>query len=123
MKKFIVYTRSVPGKSNTTAPSIVEVNLEIIKAVEDVSVMWMRAGEYKARIIAPNWLYELKDGSTEKIAPIYYSFNFFFSANHARLVAQQMVRSEFGFNFRKYGTEFTEEDIQAKFKEIQEILL
>jgi hypothetical protein len=123
MKMFIVYTRAIPGKSNTTAPSIVEVDAETIQGMEDPSVMWMRNGEYKARIISPALLHEVRDGSTEKVAPIYYSFNFFPYINQVRLVAKKIVRSEFEFNFHKYGTEFTEEDIQAKFKEIQEILL
>lgn len=124
MIQFIVYPRPISsGKHKTTAPSIMQVHIELVQGVDDPSVMWMTNGEYKAYILSPYFLYELREGSTEKVAPIYYSFNFYETASQARLIAEKIVRSEFEFNLRKYETEFTEEDIQAKFKEIQEILL
>lgn len=91
--------------------------------MEDPSVMWMSSGEYKARLVSPDWLHEIRDGSTEKVAPIYYNFALFFSINEAKLAAAKMIRAEFDFNLRKYGTKFTEEDILAKFEEIEEVLL
>ena len=123
MIKYIVYSRPIPGKNKTTGPSIVEVDAVNITRAEDTSVGWMPAGEYKARLVLPNWLHEIRDGSTEKVDPIYYNFALFFSVNEAKLAAAKMIRVEFEFNLRKYGVKFTEEDIRAKFEEIEEVLL
>jgi len=123
MRKFIVYTRAIPG-IKTTAPTVVEVECAIIQGVEDPSVMWMAEGEYRARISAPAWLYEPKsDKDKILVPPIWPSHNFYWTVIQARVAAEHLVCSEFEFAFRKYGTEYTEEEVKAKCAEIQEIML
>lgn len=123
MRKFIVHTRAIPGLK-TTAPTVVEVECDVIQGVEDPSVMWMAEGEYRVRISAPIWLYEPKSEKDKTMVPaVWPSHNFYWTVIQARVAAERLVRSEFEFAFRKHGTEYTEEEFKAKCAEIQEIIL
>jgi len=54
MKKFIIHNRALAGHPKTgEAPSVVEVEGEIILALEDPSVMWLPEGEFYFRILKP----------------------------------------------------------------------
>jgi hypothetical protein len=133
MRKFIVYTRSLPAgccKVSTDAPAVVEVEGEMITQTEDTSVGWLPQGEFKFRITQPEFLYESQeikkaDGSKEKVMlpPVYYSHAVYYNIYQAQVAAEHIVRSNFEFERRKTGKEFTEEEVRAKFVEIQEILL
>ena len=68
MKKFIVYTRAIPGiRKGNDPPSVIEVEGELIKPTEDPSVMWLPPGEFKFRILKPEYLYEPKEIVKEKL--------------------------------------------------------
>lgn len=133
MRKFIVYTRSLPAgccKVSTDAPTVVEVEGEMVTRSEDPSVGWLPEGEFKFRITKPDFLHEpveikLPDGSREKtmVPPVYHSHAVYYNVNQAHVAAEHMVRHSFAFTQRKGGAEFTEEEVRAKFSEIQEVLL
>ncbi len=111
MRKFIIQS----GRGKT---SIMEVECEIISAVEDPTVLWLPTGEYRARITAPASFKE-KDGK----APIWYSFNFIEDLASAQKKCEGTVREEFEFNLRKYGTNFTEEEVQKALSEVETVML
>ena len=130
MRKFIVHTRAIPGCPNGDVPAVVEVEVELITGIEDASVMWLPGGEFKFRITQPEFLYEPRevkkaDGSkgTVMVPPVYHSHACHWTVHGAQVEAQHMIRRGFEFAQRKYGTPFTEEEVAAKQKEIQEILL
>ena len=111
MRKF-----TVQHSRGTT--SIIEVEIEIVSAMEDPSVLWLPEGEFKARIMAPTSLNN-QDGQPS----VWYSHALYWTANQAWVRAERDVRSTFDFNLRKYGTPYTEEDVKAKMTTIQEVLL
>jgi hypothetical protein len=133
MRKFIVYTRSLPSgccKVVTDAPAVVEVEGEMVTQTEDPSVGWLPEGEFKFRITQPEFLYEPEeikkaDGTKEKrmVPPVYYSHAVYYNVHQAHVKAEHMVRDSFAFAERKHKGEATEEEVKAKIAEIQEILL
>lgn len=133
MRKFIVYTRSLPAgccKISTDAPAVVEVEGEMIGQMEDPSVGWLPEGEFRFRITKPEFLQEPQeikksDGSRVKsmVSPVYHSHAVYYNVHQAHVAAEHVVRESFAFVQRKDGKEFTEEEVRAKFTEIQEILL
>lgn len=128
MRKFIVHTRALPGCCKTSeSPLIVEVEGEVISAVEDPSVMWLPKGEYKFRILKPESLYEPKEvsGSKEKtmVPPIYCSHSLLPTAHEARARAYAMISHSFDFEQRKHKVAYTFEQLTQRCAEIQEILL
>lgn len=131
MRKFVVHTRALPGcRKDTNAPTVLEVEGELITAIEDPSVLWLPEGEFRFRIFKPESLYEPKeivkqDKSIEKIMipPVYHSHAVYWTATQALSRAERMVRESFEHDFRKKKIAFTEEQVREKCKEIQEILL
>lgn len=131
MKKFVVHTRPLPGCCQTSdAPSIVEVEGEVITAQEDPAVMWLPNHEYKFRILKPESLYEPKevkkeDGSKAKemVAPVYYNHSVYDTLAIARVKAEELIKAQFEFNLRKHGVPINQIELLEKCKEIQEILL
>lgn len=131
MKKFVVHTRPISGCSKTsTAPTVVEVEGEMIQGVEDPSVLWLPEGEFRFRITKPDFLYEPQeikgpDGVKVKITvpPVYHSHSVYWTVDQAHSVAERLARADFEFALRKYDTPFTDEDVKVKFSEITEILL
>jgi len=133
MRKFIVYTRPLPAgccQISTDAPAIVEVEGEMITQLEDPSVGWLPEKAFRFRITKPDFLYEPQeikkaDGSREKVMvpPVYHSHAVYYNIYQAQVAAERVVREGFAFAKRKTGAEFTEEDVRAKFSEIQEVLL
>jgi hypothetical protein len=132
MKKFIVYTRAIPGCCRIgEAPSVVEVEGEMVAAVDDPSVGWLPSGEFKFKILKPEFLYEtheikLADGSRKKITvpPVYYSHAMYWTEIQAMSVAERMVRESLEFEVRKGRVEsFSPEELKAKCAEIQKVML
>lgn len=133
MKKYIVFTRALPGCCNKTsdAPSVVEVEGEIVSALEDPSVMFLPEGEFKFRISKPSFLHEMQevkqaDGTKKKtsVFPVYYSHAIYWTAIQARSVAEKMIREGLDFEVRKGRmTSYTDEELRVKCNEIQELLL
>ena len=131
MKKYIVHTRNLPGHARIgNAPLLVEVEGEIVSALEDPSIMWMPNFEFYFRITKPESLCEVReviksDKTKEKIIiyPIYHSHAIYHSVEQARLAAETMVRESFDFELRKYNTPIDVVKMLEICKEIQEIRL
>lgn len=116
MKKFIVHVER-GGKI-----SVMEVEIEVVSAVEDPSVMWLPKEEYRARVMAPKSLYEKQDDGSAT-PPVWYSHAFYWTVHQAWVMAETMVRSELERNLSKHKVAYTPKDLQDKLAEIQEILL
>jgi hypothetical protein len=126
MRKFIVHPKPLPGYPTSFAPSVIEVECQLITAMEDPSVMWLPVGEFKARILGPQFLLDQEakaGGVIEYTCPIYCSHALFWTINQARAAAERMIRSEFERAQRKQGISFTEEEVRDKFAQIKEIML
>lgn len=129
MRKFIVHTRSLPGHKG--GPFVLEVEGEMIAAVEDPSVMWLPEGEFRFRIMKPEALYEPKeveqeDGSMKKVMvpPVYHSHGIYWTVHQAAVAAEHILRQELEFEIRKGRIEsYTQEELKAKYAEIQTIML
>jgi DNA/RNA endonuclease G (NUC1) len=132
MRKFIVHTRAIPGCCKTgEVPAIVEVEGELVTAVEDSSIMWLPKGEFKFKVTSPQFLLEmqetkLSDGTKKKVAipSVYYSHAVYETITQAKSVAEGMIRNSLEFEIRKGRlTSFSEEELKAKCAEIQEVML
>lgn len=122
MRKYTVQCKR--GKT-----SIVEVEIEVIKALEDPSVMWLNPGEYKARVLKPTSFHlkieRLVDGKKETVMePDVWCWHAFHeSLAEAETYSESLVAHEFDFNLRKYGTTFGEADVAAAISAIEVIPL
>lgn len=125
MRKFIVHTRPLPGCCKVgDAPTVIEVEGEMISATEDPSVKWLPEGEFRFRITKPDFLFEPKQaGSKEMVPPVYHSHAIYWNVYQARAVAERLVRQGFEFSKRKSGKEYSKEEVRAKYSEITEIIL
>lgn len=133
MRAFVVHTRPLPGCCKTgEAPTIVEVEGTKITAMEDPSILWaLKEGEFRFRITAPEALYEpyeskQADGSKKKtmVPTVYHSHAVSLSLEEARATAERMIKSGLDFEVRKGRlASYTEEELQAKYAEIQTIML
>jgi hypothetical protein len=131
MLKYIVHTKSIPGVKSPSAPTIVQVECEVVTVLEDPSVISMPLGELKYRILKPAFLLEpqevkLPDGTKKKVMapPVYYSHSVYPTDGLAILIATQMIRAEFEFEVRKGRSEgYSQEELLAKVSQIQTLLL
>jgi hypothetical protein len=129
MRKFVVHTRAVPGccKGASDAPTILEVEGELVSPMEDSSVMWLKEGEFRFRILKPEFLYEsietkMEDGSKKKIMvpTVYHSHAIYHELAGAKAAAESMIKSGLDFEVRKGRlASYTEEELAAKCAEIQ----
>lgn len=116
MRKFIMRA------ARDGAMSIMEVEIELVQAAEDQSVMWLPEGEYKARVMAPVELYEKQeDGSLTP--PIWHSHAFYWNEHQAGVYVERAIRGSLERQKLHYGTEYTEDDIKQKMSEVQVIRL
>lgn len=112
MRKFVVY--SVKG-----LPIIMEIECEQVTPMHDPSILWsVKPGEYRARILAPKNFTE-KDGKPA----VWCSFAIYDTLEIAKEMNEKLTREGFDFNLRKYGTAFTEEDVQAAVAAVQVMML
>ena len=126
MRKFIIHTRTIPGYAKSVgALTVVEVEGGVIKAVEDPCVNLLPQGEFRFRIVKPEFLYESQevkkaDGSKEKVMvpTIYHSHSIYDTATAAHKVAENLVRHEFEFEKRKYSKEYTDEEVTQRIDSI-----
>ncbi len=132
MRKFIVYTRAVPGCCKTAeVPTIVEVEGEIVTGIEDPSSLWLPQGEFKFRISKPDFLLEMQeikqvDGTKKKtlVPSVYYNHSIYKDLAQARAAAEKMVHQGLEFEIRKgRATSFTEDELKNLYSQIQEVLL
>lgn len=101
MRKFVIHS----GRDKT---SIMEVECQMITAIEDPSVMWIPKGEYRARILKPNTFTE-KDGRSL----VWYSIAFYDTLEVAKEASATLVRSSFEFELNKHSISYTEEQVQT----------
>ena len=86
MFKFVIYSR----KGKTT---VYEVECEQVTPMEDPSIMWIPKGEYKARILRPEALFEPDPKDSTKMAPpVWYSHAFYSTSVEALARAHKDVR-------------------------------
>ena len=135
MKAYIVHTRQVPGcaacKPESTPMTIVEVEGERVSPMEDPSVMWLKEGEFRFRILKPEFLHEAHetkkaDGSREKtmVPAVYHSHSIYLSLEEAREATKKLVVGELEFAVRKKRiVSYTAVDVEGKLSEIQELML
>ena len=124
-RRFIVHNRSIPGQKKPPAPTVVEVECEIMHPP------FMKDGEFTARILKPEWLWEevqklMPDGKLGDVIepPIYSSHSVYWNVNQATVYAERLIRSGFEFDIRKGKREsYTDEEFRAKCAEIQTIML
>lgn len=102
MKKF--YVQYDKGK-----PSILEVEIEMLTALEDISVSFLPAGEYKARVLNPKSFYE-KEGA-KLVPPIYHSHAFLDSIEDAKIQAKRGILCFLERNFIKNKIDFSKEEV------------
>jgi hypothetical protein len=101
MRKFIIHTRPLPGSPKGGPPTIVEVECEKITLMEDPSLFWsLQSGEYKARLLKPDFLYETQkkmiNGShIEVMVPsTYHSHSLYDTYMQAQDVVELMIAGE-----------------------------
>lgn len=115
MKKFTIISK----KGVTT---IQEVEIQMLSAREDPSVMWMNPGEYKAKVLKPESVYEKQnDGSLTP--PVWCWFAFFDSEEAARSQAESDLKHEFERDARKARVEFNDAAFLERCKEIKSVAL
>lgn len=122
MRKFTIQSKK--GKT-----AIMEVECEIVRPMEDSSVMWLNPGEYKARILAPTSFHQKieksVDGKKEFVlVPDVWCWHAFHdSLDEAKEKAIQSIRNSFVWNEKKYHTPYTEEEVQKAIDEIEVVML
>jgi len=110
MRKFIIQSKK--GKT-----SIIEVEVEIISSLEDPSVLWLKAGEWRARILQPTSFHQriekVVDGKKEVVMQpdVWCWHSFSDSIEEAQRKAEDLIVQSFEFDLRKYGKSFTDEDV------------
>lgn len=131
MKKFIVHTRPIPGTCKIAdVPAVVEVEGELVSAMQDPSVSWLPSGEFYFSITQPEFLCEAEevkqpDGSKKKVVfpVVYHSHAIYHTMGDALTAAEDIVRESFEFVQRKTGIPFTTKEVEDKWKQISEVLL
>ena len=122
MRKFTIQCK----KGST---SIMEVEIEVIKPLEDPSVMWLQSGEYRARVLLPKSFHQkierTVDGKKETVTvPDVWCWHAFYdSLEAAQAQAKYLTTHSFEFDLRKYGTTFTQEDVDAALSSIDVVML
>lgn len=96
--------------------AVVEVEIEVIKGMEDPSVLWLPPYEYKARVIKQAMKCALPED-------IWCSHCFYPYQREALLRAKSLIREDFEFNKRKHGVIYTEADVLKKYTQIKELSL
>jgi hypothetical protein len=130
MRKFIIYSRSVPSVEKTEdMPTIIEVEGDLLVGIPFYCLMGRRQQVDHFRIMKPDFLYEVKDivknGKKDKISepPVYAMHAIIDDIIEARRQAEKLVRAILQREQRKSGVEFTEEQVLEKIREIQEVYL
>jgi hypothetical protein len=116
MRKFYIHTE------RGSKTSIIEVEVELITAMDDPSIQWLPINEYRACILAPKSLYEKQeDGSL--IPPVWHSWALAWTQDQAIAWAAKMVRNDMQRALEKHNVVYTEQDIENKIRQIEVILL
>lgn len=98
MRKFVIIS-----KKGTTV--LQEVEIEIMTALTDPSIMFLKPGEWKAKVLKPESLYEKQnDGSL--VPPIWCWHAFYSNEVTARDQAESDIKKEYERVARKSKTQF-----------------
>jgi len=98
--------------------SIQEVEIQFVSSLEDPSVLWMGKGEYKAKVLKPESLFEKqKDGSLTP--PVWCWHAFYQTEEAARAQAESDLKHEMERAAGKGGAPFDVITCLARCKEIQ----
>ena len=123
MKKYSI--KSAKGKT-----TIYEVEIEVIRTAEDVSVSWLNTGEYKARVLKPISFHQriekLVDGKKEivMVPDIWCWHAFYESVEDAKAQATKWIKEDMvDFAIRKHHEPATEEEVQAAITAVEIITL
>jgi hypothetical protein len=123
MRKFIYYTKKGD-------PSIMEVEIEKLTRVEDLSIMFLHPGEYKARILLPQSFHQKvdkkqADGTIKStlVPDVFYSHAFFDTVELAQEYAERIIRSSFETHKFKHDIDYTEEEVLATIANVKVVML
>lgn len=112
MRKFAV-------QSKREGMIIYELDVVVLTALEDPSVMWLQPGEYKGRILKPESFHmkreRMVDGKKETyLEPdVWFSHSLYDTYEEVLRAASKLIEQEFAFNLRKYGTAYTDVDVAS----------
>jgi len=107
---------TIISKKGTTI--LQEVEVEVVRAIEDPSVMWLPKGESKMKILKPESLFEKQlDGSLTP--PVWHSHAFYTTEFIAREIAKENIRAEMERAARKKKLDIDEDAYMKACAEIQ----
>lgn len=123
MRKFVINVR----KGTTT---IMEVECEVVTPLQDSSIMFLKPGEWKGSITAPQSLMvrveKIVDGKKESnfIPDVYCWHAFYDTVEAAQTEVAKMTRHEMQvFAANKRRPVATEEEVQAAIAEVKVVML
>lgn len=115
MKKFVINN----GRQKT---SIMEVECELVTALEDPSVIWLPVGESKMRILFPTTFHEKRE--TGLVPTVWYDHSFYNTVEEAKVVVEQNIRyTMVDFAKSKHQLAATEEEVQKTISEVEVVML
>lgn len=112
MRKFTVSSK----KGELT---IYELDVKVLTALDDAGTMFLKPGEYMARILKPESFHmkreKVVDGKKETwLEPdVWYSHALYDDYNDALQAAGKLIEHEYAFRLRKYNEAYTDVDIAA----------
>lgn len=119
MRKFYIHNKR-------GATSIMEVEVQVVTPLEDCSVLWLKPGEYKARITEPQSLLlkveKIVDGKKEvSFVPDVFCWHAFYeTVEEAREVVAKNTRFEMQtFAENKHRAIATDEEVAAAIAAVQ----
>ena len=83
--------------------------------------MFLKPGEYKARILRPIFFHEEKDKAL--IPKVCHSWMFHDSIEEARIASAEMIRQSFLNRLHKYGEQYTPEQVDEAISRIEVLTL
>lgn len=124
MRKFVL-------QSKKGVSAIMEVECEIIQALEDPSILWaLKPGEYRARILAPESFHQKVEKTVDgkkvsvMVPDIWCSHAFYDTLESAKETCFKLIRSEMiDFAIRKHRQPATEEEVQAAIDAVEVVML
>jgi hypothetical protein len=122
MRKFTIQSR----KDKT---SIFEVEVEILTAMDDSAVLWLKPGEYRARVLKPTIFHQKVEKTVEgkketTLVPDVWCWHAFYETeDEARAQAAKWIQDDVDFAIRKHREPPTPEQVQASIDAIEVVRL
>ena len=98
---------------------IYELDVQVLTALDDAGTMFLKPGEYMARILKPESFHMKRertvDGKKETyLEPdVWYSHALYDTYGEALQATSTLIEQEFAFKLRKYGTAYSDVDVAA----------